>query len=146
MFAGLSILCFNRCPWYLECVVMYARCEPYWYKGWATEAELLFPFWESSNFGRKLFLAPGVRLVSRSVVFIAWRPPPLVFGVELACLLEDPTVSVGMISGLIRMTMNLARSVQYSVKGGWSILVCLQWLLPFTGFWIVESCVDRSVA
>ena len=104
---------------------MYARCEPYWYKGWATEAELLFPFWEWSNFRGKVFLALGVRLASRSVVSIAWWPPPLVIGVELTCLLEDPTVSVGMISWLIRMAVNLARSVQYPVKGGWSILVCL---------------------
>ena len=90
-----------------------------------TEAELLFPFREWSNFRGKLFLAPGVQLASRSVVFIAWWPPPLVIGVKLACLLEDPTVFVGMISWLIRVTVNLTRSVQYPVKGGWSILVCL---------------------
>ena len=74
---------------------------------------------------RKVFLAPGVRLASRSVVSIAWWPPPLVIGVELACLLEDPIVYVGMISWLIRVTVNLTKSVQYPVKGGWSILVCL---------------------
>ena len=140
MFAGLSVLCFRRRPWYLECVVMYARCKSCRYKRWVAEAKLLFPFREWSNFEGKLFLALGIWLVSRSVFFIAWRPPPLVFGLELACLLEDPTVSVGMISWLIRMTVNLARSVQYPV------LVCLQWLLPLTGFWIVKSGVDRSVA
>ena len=113
--AGLSILCFRRCPWYLECVVMYARCKSCRYMRWVAEAELLFPFREWSNLGGKLFLAPGVRLVSRSVVFVAWWPPPLVFGVELACLLEDPTVSVGMITWLIRVAVNLARSVQYPV-------------------------------
>ena len=92
---------------------------------WAAEAELLFPFREWSNFGGKLFLAPGVRLASRSVVLIAWWPPPLVLGIKLAYLLEDPTVSVGMISWLIRVTVNLTRSVEYPVQGGWSILVCL---------------------
>ena len=25
MLAGLSVLCFCQCPWYLKCVVMYAR-------------------------------------------------------------------------------------------------------------------------
>ena len=89
------------------------------------EAGLLFPFREWSNFGGKLLLAHDIWLASRSVVFIAWWPPPLAIGVKLACLLEDPTVYVGMISWLIRVTVNLTRSIQYPVEGGWSILVCL---------------------
>ena len=113
---------------------------------WEAEAELLFLFWEWSNFRGKVFLAPGVRLASRSVVSIAWWPPPIVFGVKLACLLKDPTVFVGVISWLIRVTVNLTRSVQYPVEGGWSILVCLKWLLPVTGFRIVKSGIDRCVA
>ena len=67
-------------------------------------------------------------------------------GVKLACLLEDPTVSVGMISWLIRVTVNLTRSVQYPVEGGWSIMAGLKWLLPLTGLRIVKSGVDRCVA
>ena len=113
---------------------------------WVAEDELLLAFWEWSNIGGELFLAPGVLLASRSVVFIAWWPPPLVISVELACLLEDPTVSVGMISWLIRVAVNLPRSVQYPVKGGWSVLFGLKWLLPLTGFRIVKSGVDRCVA
>ena len=97
---------------------MYAWCESCRYSGWVAEAELLFPFREWSNFGGKLLLAPDIRLAGRSIVFIAWWPPPIVFGVKLACLLKDPTVSVGVISWLIRVTVNLTRSVQYSVKGG----------------------------
>ena len=112
MLAGLSVLCFRRCPWYLECVVMYVWCEFCQYSRWVAEAELLFPFQEWSNFRGKLFLAPGVRLVSRSVVFFAWWPPPLVIGVEFACLLKEPTVYVGMISWPIRVTVNLTRSVK----------------------------------
>ena len=50
-----------------------------------------------------------------SVVLVAWRPPPLVFGVELAGLLEDPTTSVGMISLFIGVAVNLAGSVQYPI-------------------------------
>ena len=63
----------------------------------------------------KLLLAPGIWLVNLSVVPIAWWPPPLVFGVELAGLLEDPTAYVGMISWFIGVAVNLAGSVQYPV-------------------------------
>ena len=56
-------------------------------------------------------MALGVLLASRSVVFVARWPPPLVISVKLACLLEHPTVSVGVISWLIRVTVNLTRSV-----------------------------------
>mgnify|MGYP005838283131 CR=1 FL=1 len=52
-------------------------------------------------------------LVNCSFVPIAWRPPSLVFGIGLAGLLEDPTVSVGMISWFIGVAVNLAGSVQY---------------------------------
>ena len=66
-------------------------------------------------FGGKLLLTPGIWLVSLFVVAITGRPPPLVFGVELAGLLEDPTVSVGMISWFIGVAVNLAGSIQYPV-------------------------------
>ena len=92
-----------------------------------------------------MLLAPSVRLVRLAIVFIAWWPSPFVFGIKLACLLEDPTVSVGMISWLIRVAVNLTRSVQYPVKGGWSVLFGLKWLLPLTGFRIVKSGIDRCV-
>ena len=82
---------------------------------WAAEAELLFPLRDWSIFGGKFLLTPGIWLVNLSVVPIAWRPPPLVFGVELAGLLEDPTAFVGMISWFIGVAVNLAGSVQYPV-------------------------------
>ena len=58
---------------------------------------------------------PGIWLVSLFVVAITGLPPPLVFGVELAGLLEDPTTFVGMISWLIGVAMNRAGPVQYLV-------------------------------
>ena len=82
---------------------------------WAAEAELLFPLRDWSILRGKLLLTPVIWLVNLSVVPIAWRPPPLVFGVELAGLLEDPTASVGMISWFIGVAVNLAGSVQYPV-------------------------------
>ena len=66
-------------------------------------------------FGGKLLLTPGIWLVSFFVVAITGRPLPLVFGVDLASLLEDPTASVGVISWFIGFAMNLAGPVQYLV-------------------------------
>ena len=58
---------------------------------------------------------PRIWLASLLVIAITGRPPPFVFGVELAGLLEDPTASVGMIGWLIGVAMNLAGPVQYLV-------------------------------
>ena len=115
MLAGLSVLCFCQCPWYLKCVVMHARYKFCGYMRWAAEAELLFLLRDWSILGWKVLLTPSIWLANLSVVPVAWRPPPLVFGVELAGLLEDPTASVGMISWFIGVAVNLARSVQYPV-------------------------------
>ena len=62
-----------------------------------------------------MLLTPGIWLVSLFVVAITGRPPPLVFGVELAGLLEDPIASVGVISWFIEVAMNLAGPIQYLV-------------------------------
>ena len=43
---------------------------------------------------------------------LTWCILPLVYGVELAGLLEDPTFSVGMISGFTRGAMDLTYLVQ----------------------------------
>ena len=45
-------------------------------------------------------------------VTFTWCVEPFVFGVELAGLLEDPTFSVGMISGFTRGAMDLTYLVQ----------------------------------
>ena len=63
----------------------------------------------------KLLLTPDIWLVNLFIAPIAGRPPPLVFSVELAGLLEDPTASVGMINWFIGVAVNLAGSIQYPI-------------------------------
>ena len=58
---------------------------------------------------------PGV-LFGMVVLVFTWCILPLVYGVELAGLLEDPTFSVGMISRFTRGTMNLTYLVQNFVE------------------------------
>ena len=89
---------------------------------------------------------PSTSLVNLCVLPIAWQPPSPVFGVELAGLLKDPTVSVSMIGWFIGVAMNLAGSVQYPVQVGWFVAIRLEWLLPLSGLGIPESSVDRCVA
>ena len=57
-------------------------------------------------------------LLERLILVFAWCILPLVYGVEFAGLLEDPTFSVGMISGLARGTMYLTYLVQNFVEAG----------------------------
>ena len=54
---------------------------------------------------------PSVLLERLKLVF-AWCILPLVYGVELAGLLEDPTFSVGMICRFIGGAMDLTYLVQ----------------------------------
>ena len=51
-------------------------------------------------------------LLERLILVFAWCILPLVYGVELARLLEDPTFSVGMISGFTGGAMDLTYLVQ----------------------------------
>ena len=57
-------------------------------------------------------------LLERLILVFAWCILPLVYGVELAGLLEDPTFSVGMISRFSRGTMDLTYLVQNFVEAG----------------------------
>ena len=51
-------------------------------------------------------------LLERLILVFAWCILPLVYDVELGGLLEDPTVSMGMISGFTRRAMDLTYLVQ----------------------------------
>ena len=67
------------------------------------------------HFREKLLLNPGIRLASLFVIAVTWRPLPLVFGIKLAGLFEDPAASVSVSSWFIGGAMNLARLIQYLV-------------------------------
>ena len=60
---------------------------------------------------------PRVSL-GRFVLVFTWCILPLVYGVKLVGLLEDPTFSVGMISRFARGTMDLTYLVQNFVEAG----------------------------
>ena len=51
-------------------------------------------------------------LLGRLILVFAWCILPLVYGVELAGLLEDPTFFVGMIGWFARGAMDLTYLVQ----------------------------------
>ncbi len=51
-------------------------------------------------------------LLARLILVFAWCIPPLVFGVELARLVEDPTFSMGMICRFIRGAVDLTYFIQ----------------------------------
>ena len=85
-------------------------------------AALFFPLIMCStftvfDFWWEFLLFPSV-LLGRLVLVFTWCILPLVYGVELAGLLEDPTFSVGMIRGLARDTMYLTYLVQNFVEAG----------------------------
>ena len=62
-----------------------------------------------------MLLNPSIRLASLFVIAVTGRPLPLVFGIKLAGLFEDPIAFVGMIGWFIEGAMNLAGSIQYLV-------------------------------
>ena len=51
-------------------------------------------------------------LLERLILVFAWCILPLVYGIALVGLLEDPTFSMGMISGFTRGAMDLTYLVQ----------------------------------
>ena len=71
----------------------------------------------SFDFLWELLLFSGDLLVGCIILF-AWCVEPLVFGVELAGLLKDPTISVGMVCRLPGSTVDLTYPIQNFVEVG----------------------------
>ena len=59
----------------------------------------------------EILLFPGALLVG-FVIVLTWCVEPLVFGIEFAGLLENPTISVGMVRRLPGSTVYLTYLLQ----------------------------------
>ena len=74
---------------------------------------------------------PNVSL-ERLILIFTWCILPLVYGVELAGLLEDPTFSVGMIGWFARGAMDLTYLVQNFIQAGQFVTGAFRgWLLTW---------------
>ena len=76
---------------------------------------------------------------------VAMQPLVLVFGIQLAGLLEYPAFSVGVIGWLIGGAMNLTRVIEYTVQTGRARIASFERLLLLTGFRATESGIDCRV-
>ena len=72
-------------------------------------------------------------------------PFVLVFGIQLAGLLEHPAFSVGVIGWLIGGAVNLTRAIEYTVQTGRAWIASFERLLLLTGFRANESGIDCRV-
>ena len=60
-------------------------------------------------------------------------------------MFKNPAISVGVVGWFVWGAMDLARTVEYAVQAGWSLIVSFIWLLPLTGLRATESGVDCGV-
>src|SRR3954464_7860755 len=82
---------------------------------------------------------PGLLLV------VAIQPLVFMFGIYLACLLEHPTIPIGVIGWPFGGAMNLARAVEYPVQTGRALGILFKWLFPLTGSIASESGIYCSI-
>ena len=79
------------------------------------------------------------------LLVVAMQPLVLVFGIQLAGLLEHPALSVGVIGWLIGGVVDLTRAIEYAVQTGWARSTSFEWLFPLTGFRATESGIDCRI-
>ena len=96
------------------------------------------------HLGRKFLLSSCVRRPGLLLI-VAMQPLFLVFGIQLAGLLEHPAFSVGVIGWLIGGAVNLTRAIEYAVQTGRARIASFERLLPLTGFRAAESGIDCRV-
>ena len=60
-------------------------------------------------------------------------------------MFKNPTISNGMIGWFVWGAINLARTIEYAVQAGWSLIVSFIRLLSLTGFRAAESGIDCRV-
>ena len=86
------------------------------------------------HLGRKFLLSSCVRWPGLLLI-VAMQPLFLVFGIQLAGLLEHPAFSVGVIGSLI----------EYAVQTGRARIASFEWLFLLTGFRAFESGIDCRI-
>ena len=82
---------------------------------------------------------PGLLLV------ITMQPLVLVFGIQLAGLIEHPSFSVGVIGWFIGGAMDLTRAIKYVIQTGQARSTSFEWLFPLTGSRASESVIDCRI-
>ena len=96
------------------------------------------------HLGRKFLLSSCVRRPGL-ILIVAMQPLFLVFGIQLAGLLEQPAFSVGVIGWLIGGAVNLTRAIEYAVQTGRARIASFERLFPLTGFRATESGINCRV-
>ena len=79
------------------------------------------------------------------LVVVAMQPLVLVFGIQLAGLLEHPTIPVGVIGWLVWGVVYLTRAIEYTVQAGRTRCTLFKWLFLLTGFRAFESGIDHRI-
>jgi hypothetical protein len=90
------------------------------------------------------FLASIVR-PARFVVVLAAGALALFLSCDLAGRLDHPTVTVGVVSRLVRGAMYLARPIQDFIECGRAVPVPFRGFLPLTGFGVTESGIHCHI-
>jgi hypothetical protein len=78
------------------------------------------------------------------LVLAAWALA-LVLGSELAGLFENPTVTIGVIGGLLLSAMYLARPLQNLVQRGRSVVFAFRRLFPLPRTVVAESSIYSCI-
>ena len=73
------------------------------------------------------------------------QPLFLVFGIQLAGLLEHPAFSVGVIGWLIGGAVNLTRAIEYAFQTGRARIASFEWPFPLTRSRASESGIDCRI-
>jgi hypothetical protein len=93
---------------------------------------------------RELLLSTIDRTAGLIIVLAAWDHA-LLLGCEFAGLFEHPTVTVGVVGGLVLSAMDLARPLHDFVQRGGSVAIAFRRLLPLPGSRVAEAGVDGRV-
>jgi hypothetical protein len=93
---------------------------------------------------RELLLSSIAWTAGLVIVLAAWALA-LLLGCEFASLFEYPTITVGVVSGLVLGAVDLAWPIHDFVQRGRSVPITFRRFLPLSGFWVAETSIDGRV-